>query len=108
MAKLTKTQILNEVAEGAGISRKQAAAVLETLADLTYKHAGDEVDDGKGGTKCIGFTIPGIGKVTKRRVPAREFTLRFPPERAGEVVQKPATTKLKFTFLKAAKDAILG
>ena len=95
MAKLTKTQIHNEVAEQAGISKKQATAALEALAGLAYANAED------------GFTIPGIGKVTKRQTKERTMTMAFGP-RQGETITVPAKTKLKFTFVKAAKDAILG
>ena len=95
MAKLTKTQIQKNVAEGAGISKKQAEAALETLAGMAYANAGD------------GFTIPGIGKVTKRQTKERTMTMAFGPK-AGQEITVPAKTKLKFTFVKAAKDAILG
>lgn len=95
MAKLTKTQIQNAVAEGAGISKKQAVAALETLAGLAYANAGD------------GFTIPGLGKVTKRQTKERTMTMAFGPKQ-GQQITVPAKTKLKFTFVKAAKDAILG
>ena len=95
MAKLTKTQITNEIAEGAGISKAQAKDVLETLASMAHANARD------------GFTIPGIGKVSVRQTKAREMVMRFGP-REGETIQVPAKTKLKFTFLKVAKEAILS
>lgn len=95
MAKLSKTAITNEVAEGAGISKAQAKAALETLAGLAYNNAKD------------GFTIPGIGKVSVRQTAARKMIMRFGPK-TGEEIDVPAKTKLKFTFLKAAKEEILG
>ncbi|NIP92813.1 MAG: HU family DNA-binding protein, partial [Akkermansiaceae bacterium] len=50
MAKaLTKSQILTQVAEGAGITKKEATAAVETLVALSYKHAKN------------GFTVPGLG-----------------------------------------------
>jgi DNA-binding protein HU-beta len=95
MAKLTKTQITNGIAEGASISKAQAKDVLETLASMVHANARD------------GFTIPGIGKVSVRQTAPREMVMRFGP-REGETIQVPAKTKLKFTFLKVAKEAILG
>jgi len=93
MAKLTKTATIAAVAEGADISKAQAKAALETLANLAYKNAKD------------GFTIPGLGKVSIRQTKAREMVMRFGP-REGETVKVPAKKKLKFTYLKAAKEAI--
>src|SRR4051812_32831243 len=95
-AKMTKSQIAATLAEQTGISKKQASTFLENLAELAYKQAKNT------------FTLPGIGKLRLREVPARDVTLRFPPERAGEVVHKEKTKKLKFTIAKAAKDAVLG
>ena len=95
MAKLTKTQITNELAEGAGISKAQAKAALETLAKMAYANARDS------------FTIPGLGKVSVRQTAPRKMIMRFGP-RVGEEIDVPAKTKLKFTYLKAAKEAILG
>ena len=95
MAKLTKSQITNEIAEGADISKAQAKAVLETIASLAYANAKD------------GFTLPGLGKVSVRQSAPRTMVMRFGP-REGETINVPAKTKLKFTYLKAAKEAILG
>ena len=95
MAKLTKSQITNAVAEGADISKAQAKAVLETIANLAYANARD------------GFTLPGLGKVSVRQSAPRTMVMRFGP-REGETINVPAKTKLKFTYLKAAKEAILG
>ena len=93
---LTKSEIAAHIAERAQISKKQARDVLEAQAKLAYKQAKNT------------FTIPGIGKLKLREVPARDVTLRFPPERAGEVVHKPRSKKVKFSVAKACRDAILG
>ena len=95
MAKLTKTQTIAAVAEGADISKAQAKAAIDALVGLAHANARD------------GFTIPGLGKVSVRQTKAREMVMRFGP-REGETIQVPAKTKLKFTFLKAAKEEILG
>lgn len=88
----TKTQIVADVAEAAGISKAQAKAALEGLACMAYKGAKD------------GFTIPGIGKLVKVRRKARMG--RNPA--TGESIKIPAKTVLKFRIAKAAKDAVLG
>lgn len=93
MAKLTKTQTIAAIAEAADISKGQAKAALDELANLAYNNAKD------------GFTIPGVGKVSIRQTKAREMVMRFGPK-AGETVKVPAKKKLKFTYLKAAKEAI--
>jgi nucleoid DNA-binding protein len=95
MAKLTKTQTIAAVAEGADISKAQAKAAFDTIASLAYANAND------------GFTIPGIGKVSVRQTKARKMTMQF-GDLKGQEIDVPAKTKLKFTFLKAAKEEILG
>jgi len=92
MAKpMTKSQIIAAVAEKADISKAQAKAALEGLAELAYAGAED------------GFTIPGIGKLVKVNRKARMG--RNPA--TGETIQIPAKTVLKFRIAKAAKDAVL-
>ena len=88
----TKTQIIAEVAEAVDITKKQAAAAIEALVQLSYKGAKD------------GFTIPGLGKLVKVRRKARMG--RNPA--TGESIKIPAKTVLKFRIAKAAKDAVLG
>ena len=68
---------------------------LDTVASLAYDNAKD------------GFTIPGVGKVSVRQTKARKMIMRFGPNE-GKEIDVPAKTKLKFTFLKAAKEEILG
>ena len=93
MAKaMTKTQIVAGVAEKADISKAQAKAALDALAEMAYKGAKD------------GFTIPGLGKLVKVRRKARMG--RNPA--TGESIKIPAKTVLKFRIAKAAKDAILS
>lgn len=88
---MTKTQIVAAIAEENDITKVQAKAVLETLANLAYKGAD------------AGFTIPGIGKLVKVQRAAR--TGRNPA--TGETINIPAKTVLKFRIAKAAKDAVL-
>ncbi len=87
----TKPQVIDGIAQGAGITKKQAKAALETLVAMAYKGAKD------------GFTITGLGKLVVVRRKARMG--RNPA--TGETLRIPAKKALKFHISKAAKDAIL-
>jgi DNA-binding protein HU-beta len=95
-APMTKSQLVNHLAEAAEISKAQAKAALDALADTAYKEAKAK--------KEKGFTIPGIGKLVVVRRKAR--TGRNP--QTGEKIRIPAKTALKFRISKACKDAVLG
>ena len=88
---LTKSQMLSTLAEKCDITKKDAAAFVETLVELAYKEAKN------------GFTIPGLGKLVLQNRKARMG--RNPA--TGETIQIPAKTVLKFRIAKAAKDAVL-
>jgi len=88
----TKTQIIAQIAEDAGLTKVQAKAALESLVGQAYKGAKD------------GFTVPGLGKLLKQRRNARMG--RNPA--TGEAIKIKAKTVLKFRIAKAAKDAVLG
>lgn len=96
----TKTEILNNIAEATELSRKQVQAVMEALTDEIKKALGSK---GAGG-----FTIPGLVKIEKRKVPARPAKKGVPnPFKPGElmdVAAKPASTKIKVRALKSLKD----
>src|SRR5207244_6760900 len=89
---MSKTKIVAALAEKVGITKKQAAAVLEAQAGLAYREAKN------------GFTIPGIGKLVVRSYKARMG--RNP--QTGQEIKIPARRRLKFVVAKAAKDAALG
>ena len=93
MAKaLSKSQIATAVAEKNEISKKQAVAILDTIAQLAYKHAKNT------------FTLPGLGKLVLVNRKARMG--RNPA--TGETIKIAAKRVVKFRVAKAAKDAILG
>ncbi len=93
MAKaLSKSQIAGALADKAGISKKQATEILETIADLAYKNAKNT------------FTLPGLGKLVLVNRAARVG--RNPA--TGATINIPAKRVVKFRVAKAAKDAILG
>ena len=93
MAKaLSKSQIAAEIADKSGITKKQAAEILDLLAAMAYKNAKNS------------FTLPGIGKLLLQNRKARVG--RNPA--TGEQINIPAKKVVKFRVAKAAKDAILG
>ena len=94
MAKgMTKSEVLNAVAEKTGKTRKEVAEFIEAVVNVAY----DE-------TKKSGeFTIPGLGKLLKKH---REARMGRNPA-TGESIKIGAKTVVKFRVAKAAKDAIL-
>jgi DNA-binding protein HU-beta len=89
---LTKSQIIEALAAKAGVEKRTAETMLDSLAQLAYEHAKDE------------FTVPGIGKLI---VVDRKARVARNPQTGAEI-QVPAKKALKFRVAKAAKDAILG
>ena len=94
MAKgMTKSEVLNAVAEKTGKSRKEVGEFLDIIVNLAYD------EEKKSGE----FTIPGLGKLLKKHRDARMG--RNPA--TGEQIKIPAKTVVKFRVAKAAKDSIL-
>jgi len=93
MAKpMTKSQLVEKIAEMAAITKKAASEILEFIAEIAYKEAKNT------------FTLPGLGKLVlvqrKARIGRNPAT--------GETIQIKAKKVVKFRVAKAAKDAILG
>jgi nucleoid DNA-binding protein len=96
----TKTQIMANIAEATDLSKKDVAAVFEALDDEIKKNLSSR---GAGS-----FTIPGLLKIIKQRVPAKAAKKGVPnPFKPGElmdVAAKPACNKIKLRALKNLKD----
>jgi len=93
MAKMTKSQMLQVLAEKSELSKKQVTALVDAMVELAYKEV-----------KSSGqFVVPGIGKLVKVHRAARMG--RNPA--TGEQIQIPAKTVVKFRVAKAAKEAVL-
>jgi DNA-binding protein HU-beta len=93
MAKaMSKSQVAATLSEKHGISKSQAAEILDSLAQLAYQEAKNT------------FTLPGLGKLVlvdrAARVGRNPMT--------GEPVNIPAKRVIKFRIAKAAKEAILN
>lgn len=93
MAKMTKSQFVNSLAEMTGISKKDASETWDKFVALAYKEVKSSGE----------FNLPGLGKLVKKDRAAR--TGRNPM--TGATIQIPAKTVVKFRVAKQAKDAIL-
>jgi DNA-binding protein HU-beta len=93
MSKMTKSQILQALADKTGMSKKDVSTFMDSMTDLAYAEV----------KKSGEFAIPGVGKLVKVHRNARMG--RNPA--TGEEIQIPAKTVVKFRVAKAAKDAVL-
>lgn len=87
----TKSQIIADVAEAAGITKKQAATAIDALVQMAYKGA------------KLGFTVPGLGKLVLQQRKARWG--RNPKD--GSKIKIAAKKVVKFRVSKICKDAII-
>lgn len=97
---LNKTQILTEIAEGTGLSKKDVGAVMEELGSVIERH----LKKRGAGT----FTLPGLLKITTVRKPATKARKGINPFTGEETTfkAKPARTVLKIRPLKKMKDMV--
>ena len=96
----TKSEIYRLLAEGTELSRKQVAAVFETLGEIIKK------DLSKRGPGAL--TIPGLLKLTVVRKPATKARKGINPFTGEETIfkAKPARNVVKARPLKALKDMV--
>lgn len=96
----SKSEVLNNLAEATELSKKQVTAVLEALANEIKKNMSNK---GAGV-----FTIPGLIKITKKKVPARPAQKNvanpFKPGEFRDIPAKPAYQKIVVRALKSLKD----
>lgn len=98
---MSKTEILNALAEGTGLSKKEVTAVLDELGTLI------ESSLSKKGPGV--FNLPGLMKIKVQRKPATKATTRPNPFKPGEmmtVAAKPARNVVKVSPLKGLKDMV--
>ena len=99
--RLSKTQILEQIAENTELSRKQVAAVLDSLTDVIEAHVKKN---------AVGeFVLPGMLKISTVRKPATKARKGINPFTKEEVMfkAKPASTAVKVRALKKLKDMVL-
>jgi nucleoid DNA-binding protein len=99
---MTKSELLGAIATDTDLSKKEVSAVLESLSGQISKSLKRR---GAGS-----FTLPGLLKIEKKKVPARKARKGVPnPFKPGElmdVAAKPASTKVKVRPLKNLKQMV--
>lgn len=100
---LTKSALINLLAEQNEISRKTAVGVFNTLESVIL---------GSVHPRGVGeFTLPGLLKVTLRKVPARKAGTLVRNPATGELVKaaaKPASVRVKIRALSKLKTAAVA
>jgi nucleoid DNA-binding protein len=99
---MTKSELVNAIVADTELTRRDVNGVLESLSGQISKSLGRR---GPGM-----FTLPGLVKIEKKKVPARPARKGVPnPFKPGElmdVAAKPASTKVKVRALKNLKDMV--
>ncbi len=97
---LTKTQIISNIAESTELTKKDVAAVFDSL----YAEIQGQLKKGGSGQ----FTIPGLCKITVKNVDAKPKRKGRNPADGSEIwlAPKPASKKLTIRPLKALKDMV--
>lgn len=93
----SKSEMLNNIAEASGLTRKQVAAVLDALSNEIKK-----------GLKNPGVVqIPGLVKITKVKKPAQPARKNVMVlGQLRDIPAKPATTKIRVRPLKGLKEMV--
>lgn len=93
MPKMTKTQVIRQMADQLEVPPKQIGAFFDLLIEIATTQT----------RKAGEFTVPGLGKLVKAQRGARMG--RNPA--TGESIKIAAKTTVKFRLSKAAKDAVV-
>jgi nucleoid DNA-binding protein len=96
----SKTEIVNSIAESTGLSKKDVAAVFDSLTNQIKNSIGKK---GPGM-----FAIPGLCKITVKHRPATKERKGINPFTKEEQIfkAKPARNVVKIKPLKALKDMV--
>lgn len=99
---MSKTELVGRIADATELTKRDVNSVLESLSTQIEKSLGRR---GPGV-----FTLPGLVKIEKRKVPARKARKNVPnPFKPGEMMDipaKPASTKIKVRPLKNLKSMV--
>jgi nucleoid DNA-binding protein len=98
---MTKTAMLEQIAENTGLTKKQASSVFDELTTLIESH----VKKGAVGQ----FTFPGLMKIEVRHKPATKAHKGINPFTGEETMfkAKPARNVVKIRPLKKLKDMVV-
>jgi nucleoid DNA-binding protein len=99
--RMTKAQIMSELADKSGLTKKEITNVFSALQDLVKKELGRR---GPGE-----FVIPDMIKLKVRKIPANPARMGRNPATGEEMMlpPKPASKKIRATPLKKLKDLVL-
>ncbi|NIV17496.1 MAG: DNA-binding protein [Woeseiaceae bacterium] len=97
----TKSEIYAKIVDDTGLTRKDVAAVFESLNDQIRNNLGSR---GAPGT----FTVPGLLKMRVVEKPAKEARKGINPFTGEEMMfkAKPASKVVKVSPLKGLKDMV--
>ena len=98
--KMTKTAMINDIAESTNLTRAQVTSVMEELESVIERHIRK---------RSVGeFTLPGLLKIKAAKRPATKKRMGRNPATGEEIViaAKPATTRVRISALKKLKDMI--
>jgi nucleoid DNA-binding protein len=97
----TKSEIYTKIADDTGLTKKDVAAVFESLSGQIKKNLG-----GRGAPGM--FTIPGLLKLRVVKKPARKARKGVNPFTGEEMMfkAKPASKAVKAVALKGLKDMV--
>lgn len=97
----TKSEIYSKIAEDTGLTKKDVAAVFDSLSGQIKKNLG-----GRGSAGV--FTVPGLMKLKVVKKPARKARMGINPFTKEEVMfkAKPASKSVKVLALKGLKDMV--
>jgi len=97
----SKSQIFAQIADDTGLTRKDIAAVFDSLNGQIKKNLG-----GRGGPGT--FTIPGLVKLRVVKKPATKARKGVNPFTGEEMMfkAKPASKTVRASVLKGAKDMV--
>jgi nucleoid DNA-binding protein len=100
---LTKSALINLIAEQNDIPRKTAIGVFNTLESVML---------GSVHPRGVGeFTLPGLCKITLRKVPARKAGTLIRNPATGEMMKgaaKPASVRVRIRALSKLKSAAIS
>jgi len=96
--RMTKTQILNSIADSTGLSKRDVGTVIDELGTVIERHIKK---------RAVGeFVLPGLLKIKTVKKPARKERKGVNPFTGEEMMfkAKPASTSVKVSALKKLKD----
>ena len=97
---MTKSAIINEIAENSELTKKQVSSVFDELEILIERHIKKRAPGQ--------FTLPGLMKIKVKRKPATKARKGINPFTGEETIfkAKPARNVVKIRPLKKVKDMV--